>query len=74
MQKIIDIKCLERFLENIKLYIQKICSNKQDILISGENIKTINGESIIGNGNIDLNKYVDDTIKNSITNVLNTEI
>ena len=30
----------------------KEISNKQDVLISGENIKTINGESILGEGDI----------------------
>ncbi|MBQ0154934.1 MAG: hypothetical protein KBS70_09230, partial [Bacteroidales bacterium] len=29
-------------------------NGKQDTLISGENIKTINGESILGNGNIEI--------------------
>lgn len=30
-------------------------NKKQDSLVSGENIKTINGESILGSGNIELN-------------------
>ena len=30
-------------------------SSKQDKLVSGNNIKTINGESILGAGNINLN-------------------
>lgn len=29
-------------------------ANKQDILISGTNIKTINGESVLGSGNIEI--------------------
>jgi hypothetical protein len=29
-------------------------SEKQDVLVSGENIKTINGQSILGNGNINI--------------------
>lgn len=33
--------------------------NKQDILVSGENIKTINHESLLGNGNIELHGIVD---------------
>ena len=32
-------------------------SGKQDTLVSGVNIKTINGESIIGSGNVDLSNY-----------------
>lgn len=32
--------------------IEPILNNKQDVLISGTNIKTINNQSILGNGNI----------------------
>ena len=38
--------------ENNEIYIDDLLSEKQDSLISGENIKTINGESILGSGNI----------------------
>lgn len=34
-------------------------SGKQDTLVSGENIKTINGESILGGGNIDISHDLD---------------
>lgn len=49
----------------------------QDKLISGENIKTINGESILGSGNIVISgggvsqEYVDDAIANAITSTIN---
>jgi hypothetical protein len=33
-------------------------SNKQDNLVSGTNIKTINGQSVLGNGNIVISKIV----------------
>ena len=52
--KIINITSLERFLANIKNYIAGILNTKQDTLVSGSNIKTINGESIIGEGNISI--------------------
>lgn len=39
---------------DIELDIDNIKNNKQDTLISGTNIKTINNESILGNGNIDI--------------------
>ena len=52
LDKIIDITRLERFLINIKEYIANVLLTKQDSLISGTNIKTINGETILGNGNI----------------------
>lgn len=32
--------------------LTEILSNKQEILVTGENIKTINGQSILGSGNI----------------------
>lgn len=34
--------------------IKNLIKNKQDKLISGENIKTINGESLLGSGNINV--------------------
>ena len=35
-------------------YGQQIAQSRQEILVSGENIKTINGESVLGSGNINL--------------------
>ena len=50
--KIIDLSRLTYFYEKITTYISDLLSNKQDTLVSGNNIKTINGESILGSGNI----------------------
>ena len=72
--KIVDITGLQRFYDNMKLYITGLMSKKQDTLISGENIKTINGESILGDGDIDINKNIEEAIQNSITKLLNTEV
>lgn len=48
-------------------------NNKQDVLISGENIKTINNESVLGNGNIEIDvgsiNYNDLENKPKINNV-----
>ena len=48
-------------------------NNKQDVLISGENIKTINNESILGSGNIETgggtSDYTDLTNKPKINNI-----
>ena len=46
--KIIDIDRLSRYHENINTLL----TTKQESLVSGDNIKTINGESILGSGNI----------------------
>lgn len=37
-----------------KTEIDGLLSNKQDVLVSGTNIKTINGQSILGEGNIEI--------------------
>ena len=44
------------YVESLSYYeaLQVLDKEKQDILISGENIKTINNESILGSGNIDV--------------------
>lgn len=41
-----------------KEYVDTQVATKQDILRSGENIKTINNESILGEGNININPDV----------------
>lgn len=47
--------------------------DKQDILVSGKSIKTINGESIVGSGDITVATIsdVNTAIANAITNVIN---
>lgn len=55
-------------------------SGKQDKLVSGTNIKTINGESILGSGDITISgggvseDYVNTAIANAITTTLNTAV
>lgn len=34
--------------------VNEIVDDKQDILVSGTNIKTINNQSLLGSGNIDI--------------------
>ena len=43
-------------------YIKHLTDNKQDTLVSGMHIKRINGEDVIGEGNIDLTKFVVENI------------
>lgn len=45
---------MSRNRENIEK-LRESSSTKQDVLISGENIKTINGQSLLGSGNVGLN-------------------
>lgn len=54
-------------------------TSKQDNLVSGTNIKTINGTSILGSGDITIEtglseSEVDNRIAEAITTVLNTEV
>lgn len=53
--------------------------NKQDNLVSGENIKTVNGVSILGSGDIKIEsglteEEVNNKIAAAITTALNTEV
>lgn len=60
--------------------VNDLANGKQDALVSGTNIKTINGESILGSGNITISgggvsqDYVDNAIANAITTTLNTAV
>lgn len=38
----------------LRTLIQEIIQNKQDTLVSGENIKTINHQSVLGSGNLEI--------------------
>lgn len=65
----------DSFIEGSSLYKRNF-DTKQDTLVSGENIKTINGESIVGSGDITIEggvneEYVNNAIANAITNVIN---
>ena len=50
--KYVNDSGLSRFWTKIKDYISGLLANKQDTLVSGTNIKTINNTSILGSGNI----------------------
>lgn len=41
-------------------------ARKQDALVSGENIKTVNGQSLLGRGNIALRSYIDNSGEASV--------
>ena len=74
-KKLIDAAVYPNSEGNVTAYdlnavLHNICdvtdSGKQDTLVSGENIKTVNGKSIIGSGNIDF--PVDKNMSSSSTN------
>lgn len=46
----------------------------QHELVSGENIKTINNESILGSGNIEINVNVDSTLSTTSTNSVQNKV
>lgn len=52
--KILNLRGLKTNVKETKKFVSKKLADKQDKLVSGRNIKTINGEPIIGSGNIEL--------------------
>lgn len=64
---------LTEFWAKVKAYVTNALTSKQDTLVSGTNIKTINNESILGSGNITIqggggsNPAVDYVIEQSST-------
>ena len=54
-------------------------SSKQDVLVSGQNIKTINGNSLLGSGNLEIQGggssiTVDDTLSTTSTNPIQNKV
>lgn len=54
-------------------------SSKQDVLVSGQNIKTINGNSLLGSGNLEIQEggpsiTVDDTLSTTSTNPVQNKV
>ena len=59
--------------------VQRYRNANGEWVVLGEELKTINGQSIIGEGNITIEsgvreEYVNSAIAAAITNVLNTEV
>lgn len=56
--------------------VDELLSDKQDILVSGTNIKTINGESVLGSGNIKLQAEitVDSALSTASTNPVQNKV
>lgn len=51
-----------------------VINGKQDKLVSGENIKTINGQSILGEGDISLSFSVDQSMSDTSTNAVQNKV
>ena len=68
-KKLIDIDGLSRYHENLNTFL----TTKQESLVSGDNIKTINGESILGSGNIVIETNVPEQYKGTVEAVDITE-
>lgn len=75
-----DKEQIEQAITNLQNDVSELDTEKQDTLVSGENIKTLNSETLLGEGNIDLNDtyYTEQeidtkisTINNAISNVEN---
>ena len=54
---LVDKPGLTRFWSNAKDYIDDNDDAKQDLLVSGTNIKTINGTSLLGSGELEVATY-----------------
>lgn len=68
MYKFIDLDTgLPAALNKIKTWVNSKLSSKQDTLVSGTNIKTVNNESLLGGGNITIQGEKGDTGNCTIT-------
>lgn len=54
MGKFVDYSGVSKLWKDLKTYVASIAATKQDPLVSGTNIKTINGQSVLGSGDITL--------------------
>ena len=71
--KWVRLKVLEGSLTDVDL------SSKQDVLVSGQNIKTINGNSLLGSGNLEIQGggssiTVDDALSTTSTNPVQNKV
>ena len=73
MGKFLDETGLSTLVTNIKTALGK----KQDTLTSGTNIKTVNGQSLLGGGNIEISApsiTVDTTMSDTSTNPVQNKV
>lgn len=53
---------------------KSVWNSKQDALVSGVNIKTVNGQSVVGGGNITINNGAVDSVNGKIGDVVLTKV
>lgn len=58
----------------VKSYVDNAVSSKQDSLVSGTNIKTVNGQSLLGSGNIAITSSADTTMSDTSTNPVQNKV
>ena len=63
--KYLDLSGLSRVINNLNTELGK----KQDTLVSGTSIKTINNTSILGSGNINIDASIDTVTTQDIDNL-----
>lgn len=57
------LKIIEDDEEVIAAALNDLNTNKQDLLVSAENIKTVNGQTLLGSGNVEINPGVQDAVR-----------
>lgn len=63
-------KTVNYAISNVNDSIASVSAEKQDLLESGSNIKTINGQSVLGSGNISVSASVDNITDNDIDAIM----
>lgn len=66
------LELLEQYARMVE--VQSIVASKQDRLVSGTNIKTVDGQSIVGGGNVDLSRFVTATANNLANYYLKSDV
>ena len=69
-----DVATISNDMTLVKASINNLSSDKQDKLTSGTNIKTINGESVLGSGDITVTPTIDSALSDSSENAVQNKV
>lgn len=69
MEKYVSKSNLQYNVDKTKQYVENKLEDKQDVLVSGENIKTINNTSLLGEGNIVIEGVTDYVALNNLPQI-----